>query len=74
MPLTLRDLFEPDEAPTRPDLPNACASRCVHCGQAFGDHVIAIPPLPPKGMFDADCFGMRTNFDDAKTRPADAER
>lgn len=72
--MQLRDMYEPDEIPTRPDHPKACATKCRHCGQVFGDHVMSVPPLPPRGMFDAPCFGLRGNFDGEERRDADRER
>lgn len=52
----------PEELPTRPDNPT-CAPHCKHCLHVFGDHHVSVPPVPPRDMWEAECFGMRTNFD-----------
>lgn len=72
--MRLADQYPPEELPTRPDNSRACATRCAHCGQVFGDHAISVPPVPPSHMWESDCFGLRSNFEGAKTRHADAER
>jgi hypothetical protein len=72
--MRLRDMFHEDEIPTRPDTPNACASKCRDCGFVYGDHVAASPPAAPGPMLRAACRGLRKNFRDEEARPADATR
>ncbi len=52
------DYDDPDDGPTRPDLPNTVARRCVHCGRVYGDHAqIAAPQSRAK------CRGIRKGFE-----------
>lgn len=67
--MALRDMYEPDELPTRPDTPRACARRCRHCGLVYGDHADMFPIRP-----DAECFGVKSNFVPEDSSDGDRER
>ncbi len=65
---SLRDLYEPDEMPTKPDTPNACARKCRHCGKVYGEHEIFPTDL------NAECFGVRCNFEPEETSDDERQR
>ncbi len=65
----MRDMYEPDEIPTRPDTPRAAARKCKHCGLVYGEHADMFPIRP-----DAECFGVKDNFDPEASSDGDRER
>lgn len=65
----LADLYEPDELPTVPGTPNACARLCKHCGKVYGEHADMFPIAPT-----ALCFGVKVNFDPEELSDADRQR
>jgi hypothetical protein len=66
---SLRDLYEPEELPTRPDNPRACARKCKHCGLVYGDHAEIFPI-----DMNAECFGVRVNFEPEATSDDERQR
>lgn len=67
--MPLRDMYDQEELPTRPDTPNACARRCKLCGLVYGEHADIFPIRP-----DAACFGVKCNFQPEANADADAAR
>jgi hypothetical protein len=61
--------FAEEEIPTRPDLPRSAARKCKHCGLVFGEHADIFPKRP-----DAECFGVKCNFEPEKSSHGDRER
>ena len=70
----LRDMYDEEEIPTRPDTPRATARRCKSCGMVYGDHAIARPPGLRGLQVRAACAGLRRNFVPEERSDADAER
>jgi hypothetical protein len=58
-----------NELPTRPDTPNAAARRCKRCGLVYGSHAEMFPL-----SIDAECLGLRENFEPEDSSDDDATR
>lgn len=71
---TLRDMYEPEELPTRPDNPRAAARLCKHCGKAYGEHLQVRPSHAQNPAPDAACRGLRRGYEPEAHSNADLER
>jgi len=67
----LRDMYREDEIPTSPGTPVAlsAARKCKHCTMVYGQHADIFPVDP-----DAECFGVKANFEPEDYSHGDAER